>query len=71
MSTYLIIYLVGCLAVILISFFENRYCDTAISFRLALLMSIFSWVLLVLYLFDKLGGASIYTRFDSWFKSYK
>ena len=71
MSTYLTIYLAGCLVVILISFFENRYCDAATSFRFTLLISIFSWVLLVLYLFDKLGEASIYTRFDSWFKSYK
>lgn len=71
MSTYLTIYLVGCLAVILISFFENMYYDTAVSFRFTLLMSIFSWVLLVWYLFDKLVEASIYTRFDSWFKSYK
>lgn len=60
MSTYLTIYLAGCLAIIIVSFFENRRCDTAISFRFALLMSIFSLVLLVLYLFDKLVEASIY-----------
>jgi len=71
MSTYLIIYLVGCLAVILLSFFENRWCDDAASFKFTLLISIFSWVIIIWYLFVKLGEHSIYTRFDSWFRNSK